>query len=144
MDSAITRLRSLRVLDAMSRTVLEIPADRSMSDAAVLFTENEISAAPIVDGNGDCVGILSATDFIKREARRERANTNDDVVTAHMSSAVQTVGKQEPLLSAARIMDAQHVHRLVVLDGDERPVGVISTMDIVAALINSIDEDDSH
>jgi len=37
-----------------------------------------------------------------------------------------------PLLEAARLMDERNVAHLVVVDG-ERPVGVISTLDIAGA-----------
>jgi CBS domain-containing protein len=67
-----------------------------------------------------------------------------DVVGAHMTPAVQSVAVDAPLLAAARIMDAQHVHRLIVLDAKERPIGVVSTMDIVAALLNAIEEMEMH
>lgn len=139
MNDAVVRLKSLLVQDVMARQVVEIRADQKMSRAAEMFTEHEIAAAPIVDQDGSCIGILSATDFLKRD-RRSAGRSQDEAVTAHMSSAVQTVSASAPLLSAARMMDAQHVHRLVVLDADERPIGVISTMDIVAALLNALDE----
>ena len=59
-----------------------------------------------------------------------------------MTSALQSVAMHAPLLAAAKIMNAQHVHRLVVLDEKEKPIGVVSTMDIVAAIVNAIDEMD--
>jgi predicted transcriptional regulator len=37
-------------------------------------------------------------------------------------------------------MCAEHIHRLLVLDQQERPVGVVSTMDVVAALLNAVEE----
>jgi predicted transcriptional regulator len=42
------------------------------------------------------------------------------------------------------MMCAQHYHRLIVLDRSQRPVGVISTMDIVASLVNLADEAQTH
>ena len=36
-------------------------------------------------------------------------------------------------------MCAEHIHHLPVLE-DERPIGIVSTTDIVAALINAVDE----
>jgi CBS-domain-containing membrane protein len=37
-------------------------------------------------------------------------------------------------------MCEQHLHRLPVVSADGRVVGIISTMDVVAALVNAIDE----
>ncbi len=148
MNDAIERLKSLRVVDVMSRSVVQVVDDQTMPDVAMLFRQQDVSAAPVVNGAGECVGVLSATDFLRRESARtagsgeppQNGGTADDSVKTHMSPAVQSVAEHAPLLSAARVMDAQHVHRLVVLNELAQPIGVISTMDIVAALLNAIEE----
>jgi CBS domain-containing protein len=50
------------------------------------------------------------------------------------------VQPEQTLLTAARIMCVKHVHRLPVLDSDNRPVGLLTAMDVVAAMVNAIDE----
>jgi CBS-domain-containing membrane protein len=57
-----------------------------------------------------------------------------------MSHAVQSIAAHRSLLAAARMMCDGHLHRLVVLDAAGRPEGMISTMDVVAALLNTVDE----
>ncbi len=57
-----------------------------------------------------------------------------------MSSGVRSVQPEQTLLTAARIMCEKHVHRLPVLNLDGKPVGLITSMDVVAALVNAIDE----
>jgi CBS domain-containing protein len=44
------------------------------------------------------------------------------------------------LSHAAKIMCLQHVHRLPVVDASGKPVGIISSMDLVAALSNAAEE----
>lgn len=163
MRDPLSRLDSLCVADVMARDVVSVSANQSMCSAALLYVERGISAAPVIDDSGRCVGILSATDFL-RELTSDRARastTNDadhrlvadcefeawridvepgDVVASRMSPAVQSVAGNVPILMAARIMGAQHVHRLVVLDTGGHPVGMISTMDVVSALLNVLDE----
>ena len=63
-----------------------------------------------------------------------------DKVRSHMTTAVQSIAPAATMLAAANVMTAQHVHRLIVLDAQGRPIGVISTMDIVAALLNAMEE----
>ncbi len=158
MTDAIARLQSLRVRDIMNGEVVSVARHQSMADAAAIFSRHHISAAPVVDEAGKCVGILSASDFVTRELdSREGAQSHElacedgdgmwrvvgnnmDLVGCCMQSAVQSVRADEFMLSAARIMSAQHVHRLPVIGCDERPVGIVSTMDILAALLNSVDE----
>ena len=57
-----------------------------------------------------------------------------------MSPAVQSIDPDASLLRASRVMCAQHIHRLFVIDEKNHPIGVISTMDVVAAMVNVIDE----
>ena len=160
MQAAIDRLRTLKVSDVMSRGVIPISANQTMGEAAKTFAENEIASAPVVDEVGRCIGMLSAADFMKRDRPQSgdtephkltRDHANDcpsiesptDMVNCYMTDAVQAVSADESLLQAARMMSAAHIHHLPVLDGS-RPVGVVSTMDIIAALINAVEEIDAR
>ena len=164
MNSAIERLLNLRVGDVMTRSVVQIPAHQTMGAAAQLMIDHEISGAPVVDEEGRCAGILSGFDFAARErigCKREevpRGNAehvlvcdvpgqpyhiedfSEDMVSNHMSSAVQTINPSAALLQAARIMCAEHIHRLVVLDEHRHPLGIVSSLDIIAALVKVIGE----
>ncbi len=160
MFAAIDRLRTLKVSDVMSRDVIPISANQTMSDAAKTFAEHDIASAPVVDEMGRCVGMLSAADFMKRDCphcsdtephKLSCDVANDclsidlptDMVNCYMTDAIQTVAADESLLQAARMMSADHIHHLPVL-ARLRPVGVVSTMDVVAALINAVDEINSR
>ncbi len=151
------RLQTLRVSDVMNRRVVTVQAEQSMAEAAQLLLQKEVSGAPVVDAEGRCVGILSATDFMRREShlarraqRRPGGTGNDQValrepaeadqVRAYMTAAVQTASPQQFLVQAARMMCAEHVHRLPVLDAQGRPVGIITALDIVAGVTQAADE----
>jgi CBS-domain-containing membrane protein len=81
-------------------------------------------------------------DYVRRERllRGPDADHLNDTVQDHMSRSVQSVRPEQTLLTAARIMCAQHVHRLPVLDVEGRSIGLLTSMDVVAALVNAIDE----
>ena len=161
MNSAIERLLSLRVSDVMSRNVVSIQAAAAMRQAAGTLTQYFISGAPVVDQQGQCVGMLSAIDFVRcvaestkdapSESRADKCNEvrgNRDVcpvpaadsVATHMSALVQTVEASQPLTQAARLMCENHIHRLVVLDRQGHPAGMLTSLDIVAAMINAVEE----
>ena len=150
MDSAIDRLQSLTVSDVMAKSVVWVSTGQHMVDVARLLLKHEISSAPVVDEKGICVGIVSATDFLKRDAaakdngspphRARPAWTPEDTAGTFMSGAVQSVHANAPVLTAAKIMCAQHVHRLPVVDKHGKAVGIVSTMDVVAALLNAVAE----
>lgn len=161
---AIHRLRSLRVNDVMNRNVVTVRARQAMDEVAREFCRRNISAAPVVDEKGACVGILSATDFLRRasaadplppssrgQAPEHSRLVNDDegavtptdagdVAGSYMTRTVRTVNPQTLLLWAAMLMNQGHIHRVPVVDERHRVVGMISTMDVVAAILNAIDE----
>jgi CBS domain-containing protein len=159
MNPGIQRLRMLKVRDVMSRHVVEVSANQSMSRAAISFAESGVTSAPVINEVGLCVGMLSASDFMKwscpdcgetRQHTLVRDNPGEcysiepssDMVRTYMSPAVQSVAADESLLQAARTMCVAHIHHLPVLEND-RPVGVVSIMDIAAALVTAIDEVDA-
>lgn len=166
-EGAIQRLLSLKVRDAMSNKVVHISAHESMEAAASDMVKHSISGAPVIDEQGACVGVLSAFDFVRREARQrqdpeeldyakhgvvrgdrdaplELGEVNDALVSSNMSKGVQAISAETPLITAAREMCATHVHRLPVLNENGRPEGLISSLDIVSALLNAVDEQEEH
>lgn len=156
MNSAIERLVSLRVDDVMNREVVTIGQQETMEQAAVRLAQFEVTGAPVVDEQGRCVGVLSASDYVGRAAGLHPSDsslvkdapheplhlerTDDERVEAHMSPVIQTVSPRATILQAARIMCGEHIHRLLVLDDQQRPVGVVSSLDLVAAMIAAIEE----
>lgn len=160
MDTATARLRSLSVGDVMATNIVLVESSQKMPDVARLFLRHGISAAPVIDEQGRCAGVISAADFLRRDCDLAAADAAEehrlvdegdslriafnaeDRAHAYMTATVQTITPEQSLLKAATVMKAEHVHRLPVLDPQQRIVGVISTMDIVAALVNAVEEMD--
>lgn len=159
MISSFNRLDQLTVADAMTRKVVVITANSTMAEAADTLSEHHITGAPVVDELGQCVGIISGTDFIHYKAeeldaanRRHVLSKNDpsghfcidevrhDLVRSHMTPAVQTLAATCPLVAAARCMCHEHIHRLIVVDDHAKPVGVLTSLDLVATLIAVVEE----
>jgi len=143
MDPAVNRLLTLKVKDVMTRDVVCVHADQTADEAAARFVRARISGAPVVDAHGVCVGVLSATDYVSPRCPDDSAACTDGErksVGDLMSRGVQSVGPEQTLLTAARLMCIKHLHRLPVLDHESRPVGLLTAMDAVAALVNAIDE----
>jgi CBS domain-containing protein len=87
--------------------------------------------------------MLSAIDYVRRAhvlQSDEGLDASVERVAEEMTAGVRSVQPEQTLLTAARIMCEKHVHRLPVLDLDGKPVGLITSMDVVAALVNAIDE----
>ena len=157
MNSAIERLLTLRVSDVMNKRVVSISSTDTMEHAAQTLLEHSISGAPVLNERLRCAGMLSAIDFVKKQGGKTQGNgstqenhetpepvriveCDKELVCKHMTPNVQSIAASQPLLSAARMMCDRHIHRLPVLDENCRPVGIITASDVVAALVNAIDE----
>lgn len=57
-----------------------------------------------------------------------------DAVARYMTPDPVTVSENAPLRQVARTMLDAHIHRVIVVDAGGRPVGLVASTDIVAAL----------
>ena len=83
-----------------------------------------ITAVPVLDDLGRPVGVVSLRDIVDSEKRGARISEN-----------VVTVGPDDSLEDAARILAEANVHHLVVIDASRRAIGMISALDMVRAFI---------
>ena len=143
MADAVKRLMTLQVNDVMNRSVVHVSTSETMSDVADKLIANDVSGVPVVDDDGQCIGMLSAASFVRRDQHAVATLSSApavDLAWNHMSESVQSIDESATLLAAARIMSAQHVHRLPVLDSEGRPIGMLTSTDIIAVIINVVDE----
>ena len=69
-------LAHLTAEDVMQREVITIPHDLPLREAARLLSREQIGGAPVVDGAGRCIGVLSATDFVRWAGKEGRDMEN--------------------------------------------------------------------
>ena len=139
----------------MSPIVLAVSLDASIYEAAEVMVSAEVSALPVVDGNGRMVGILSEADLMHRRRDRHRAaqglaqrllgdsaNSAHEYVALHsrrvrdvMTRKVVTVDEQTPLSELAALMDRHKIKRVPVMRGDT-VVGIVSRGNLLRALLS--------
>jgi CBS domain-containing protein len=121
-----------------------------------LIEENRISAVPIVDAQGVPVGIVSESDLLLKERRRElesessllhprrrrqeRAKAEGVVAWEIMTKPPITVRSDATLPQAARLMQERNVRRLVVVDERDKIVGIVSRSDLLQVFLRTDDE----
>lgn len=111
--------------------------DGETADTAVrLLEEYEISGLPVVDADGALIGIISEADVVRARASERLWSHWSELRARHiMHAPAMTADPGMSLDEAARLMEAAHVHRLVVVGDDQiTPIGVFSTSDLVRAL----------
>lgn len=143
-----------RVRQYMSKDVVTAYADSTVHEALALMAENRISALPVVDKQDRCVGILSTSDLVDftlelddgvEDLMVEESLSHDRLVerfaegSGHQNIAdlmTETVASIDPealLPFAAREMLRHRVHRLPVVDRNGKLLGILSTLDVLAA-----------
>lgn len=141
-----TRTTSPSVGELMSIEPITIGIDEAIGRAEQLMSERGITGLPVVDRIGRLQGVLSQTDIVRAHASGQPLASWPGLAVRHlMTSPALTIRLDESLLTAARMMEQHHVHRLVVVAPDgQHPVGVISTTDLVHALVELLEQADGH
>jgi CBS domain-containing protein len=113
-----------------------------------------VSGAPVIDERGSCVGVLSTTDLARwldrggqpgGPAAAPRCFCSDwqvidpeglppDPVSRYMTADLVTAPPGAPVAELARQMLDAHVHRIIIVGPAGRPVGVVSSTDVLAAV----------
>jgi CBS domain-containing protein len=126
------------VRDIMTTTVRKMHRDTIVREAEGIFAAHKISGAPLIDDLGHLVGFISKSDITRFDS------TGDDPNYARVyemaNPNVITIGPTAEVEEAAQLMLREHVHHLIVMDG-EAIVGVLSAFDFVRILAkNPTDE----
>ena len=121
----------LKAGDIMSRDVAAISPQSTVVSAVRIMSNNKISCLIVTD-NGRLSGIVTETDILKKAV----AGGNDFrkmIVEQIMSSPVRSIDHDLSVMETSKIMEAENIRRLVVLE-QEQPVGIITQTDMVQAL----------
>jgi CBS-domain-containing membrane protein len=161
----MSRIATLRAEHVMTPDVIVLRDSDPIPQAVSTLKSHHISGAPVVDENGKLVGLLSISDIVgegepppegvrqerlvhrvdstvwklfDRAQSREPADTR--AVRDCMTTGFTSVGRKTSLINVARTMCTGHWHRVPVVDDDGALCGMITTLDILAALVNAADE----
>ena len=122
----------MKVKDVMTKDVQVAAFNTSLVGAAKLMRHQDIGFLPVVE-DGFVLGVLTDRDMVIRgiaEGRNVYMATAGEIMT----SAIMWCYADETLTEAARLMEDNHVRRLLVLDMDKRLIGLLSLDDLAAKM----------
>ncbi len=116
---------SRTVADIMNKELLSLRRDLPARDALEQLRSFGVGAAPILDENGKPLGVVSLRDRLEA----------DRCVQDVMTRPVACVAMSSTVEAAAEQMARGDRHHLVVVDGTGAAVGMLSTLDLLRALL---------
>jgi len=118
-----------KVRDVMTSEPIVLQQDQTIADAAQAMRDTAVGAVLVVDGDRLC-GLITDRDIVVR-AVAESAPP-DSPVGPLVSADLIAVGADDEADDAARVMQANAVRRLPVMD-DGRIVGIVSIGDLAVS-----------
>ncbi|HEX9042872.1 MAG TPA: CBS domain-containing protein [Trebonia sp.] len=134
------------VKDVMTTHVVAVRLKATYKDMAARLREFRVSAFPVLDDDNKVVGVVSEADLLTKEALeystpgvaggilhgRERAKAAAVTAADLMTKPPVTIGPDETVSRAARLMYSRKVKRLPVVDDRGRLVGIVSRADVLS------------
>ena len=140
----------------MTDKIITVGPELGVSELATLFWENRIGGAPVVDGSGNLMGIVTESDLIDQSKKvhiptimtildsmiflenpakldKEIKKMTGTRVKDIYSTEVVTVNEDTPMSEIATIMADRRLHTLPVVNG-KKIVGIIGKADIIRNL----------
>ena len=134
------------VKDVMTTHVVAVRQNASYKDMAVRLREHRVSAFPVLDDEDKVIGIVSEGDLLTKEAfdgevpgffggilhHREQGKAAGVTAADVMTTPAITIGPDETVAHAARVMYGRRVRRLPVVTPDGHLAGIVSRADLLS------------
>lgn len=121
------------VREVMTRGTIAVRDDVPLTEAAQLLDNHHISGVPVVDRDGELVGVLSQTDLLRARVIDHLWSVLPGLAVRHLMTTPAVVATEDTTIDeAAALMERKQIHRLVVVGSDGRtPVGILSVSDLI-------------
>lgn len=143
----------MQAADVMTFGVASIRADAPVEEAARVMLQHRISGLPVMDNNGDLIGMVTEGDLLRREVSataRERPRWLElllgsvkpadrprlaplATVAEVMTRPVVTVSEDTPVQKVADILHRHGIKRVPVVRS-EKVTGIVSRADLLSGL----------
>lgn len=146
---AVKRLfNTLTAAAVMTKSVLFIDEGMELVDAAALLAQSQVSGAPVVDGDGKIVGVVSEKDFLREMGVGEKPsfmriathclNNQSCMIGRLRNKTVADIMTRPPITGTpdmtvgtiSALFAERQINRLPIIDAQHRPVGVVTRTDL--------------
>jgi predicted transcriptional regulator len=129
LTNQVSDFGHIRVADCMHHGIFSCAGDAPLARVATIMSEQQVNAVVVTNSDGGRpVGVVSDLDVVAAAAAG-----SDPAALQAAATEPLTVSADESLHRAAQLMSEHGVAHLVVVDAaGGYPVGVLSTLDVVA------------
>ena len=118
----------MQVKNFMTSNVETINAQANLVEAARRMKLLEIGSLPVWDGE-QIIGMVTDRDIIER-AIAEDLSSLSTYVSEIMTPEVCSCYEDDDITEAAQMMERNQIHRLLVLNSSNVPVGIVTLADV--------------
>ncbi len=118
----------MQLKDVMTRNVEVVHPDATLQEAAAKMDALDVGPLPVSDGT-QVLGVLTDRDITVR-ATATGQDPKVALVRDFMSRDMVYAFEDQDVMEAARLMQEKQIRRLLVLDRDNRLVGIVSLGDL--------------
>lgn len=138
LSKVLESIGEIWVSDIMQKNPITVNLNENLDTATGLLSDNNIRHLPVINKDGDIVGIISDRDLLNAILRippgklldRIENPWNTATVGTVMSKTPETVSPDTSLLEAGAILLENKISCLPVVEGDHL-VGIITSSDFV-------------
>lgn len=126
-------MKPTSVRDIMATKLLTFTPDTKVVAAIKSLVDRKFSGAPVVDENGNLVGILSEMDCMETVVQNLYYGESGGDVKDFMSTNVTTVNPEMGIVDLAQMLQEKHFRRLPVVENGKL-IGQVSRRDVLKAI----------
>ena len=128
------------IKEFMAKELITFQLDTPIEAAMESFLTKKISGAPVLDKQGNLVGVLSEKDCMKTLFEATYYNNLGGFVNEYMSTDLKTINIHDTLSNVADQFIRSRFRRFPVVEG-EKLVGQISRRDVLRAIVKLSNEE---
>ena len=126
-------MRKAVAREIMATELITLHPDQPIVEAVDTLITNKISGAPVLDGEGTLVGVISEKDCLSLIVQESDNQPTGTLVKHFMSTNVMTIEADEDVITIAGRFLANPYRRLPVLEGGKL-VGQVSRRDALKTI----------
>ena len=149
----------MQVKDIMTKSVICVRPDNSITEVARLLTDNRIHGVPVVDGENKLTGIITESDFfikdipdlylpsyidflkktgfakgISREQKKQFEELLEAKASDIMTKECFSVAPEMEVEEMLKIIKSRNYYTLPVTDKEKKVVGIVTVADVIKLL----------